>query len=561
MSPDHSRKRLRLVGYYRKSTDGQEASIPEQQDWARAKAKREGWDIVAEFVDEGISGSEFDRREGLWKMVAFCEEPPGGLPIDGMLFWNGNRFSRGDSIATAVPLQRLRDAGVNLLIGNDETIDLSSVLGRTLYLLKQEFAHSEFLRSHSENVARSQLRRAEEGQWPSGKVPYGYIRGEKGKLVPGDPEEVKWVKWAFNEYANKAVSLSELAKRLNDLGAKAPRNKKSKGKWRRDTLRLILKKRAYVGDIMWNDCHAGKFSRIKDGAAQRRPERKKRKRVKNDAADVVLVAGAHPALVDRDTFDRVQQKLKANRTGRSTPIQGGGVWVLTGLLRCGLCGEKMHGHKDTRKQGGKTCVYYQYECCSNSANGPGTCKDYSVLQDVVLKEVAETISASFTDPAKFARLQAQLEEVIRKEAQDCRVVVRDLDKRIADLDGKIRQGEENLLLISKDLIGGAEAALRRLQEDRGRLAKEREARTQTAKADAAAAARVAKAVNDLRAMAETITRKPPDVVRALLRELAVSITVHFDPSRPRHQSHYVGVELEMTPDAAYLLRPGVGAPR
>ena len=70
------------------------------------------------------------------------------------------------------------------------------------------------------------------------------------------------------------------------------------------------------------------------------------------------------AIIDRETFDAVQQRLP-KRQGSSTPRPKGGRFLLTGLIRCGKCGRAMHGRDyghDTRdvcsadfRQGSSCC--------------------------------------------------------------------------------------------------------------------------------------------------------------------------------------------------------------
>src|SRR5262249_6859198 len=72
----------RAVAYYRMSTGLQEASIAEQQAWVRQAARREGLELLAEFQDEAIAGSEIENRPGLQALVNFCQRRPRGQPVE-----------------------------------------------------------------------------------------------------------------------------------------------------------------------------------------------------------------------------------------------------------------------------------------------------------------------------------------------------------------------------------------------------------------------------------------------------------------------------------------------
>ena len=56
------------------SEDTQEASIPEQRQWAERAAPQHRVQIVRAFVDEGIAGDEIARRQGLQDLMSFCED-------------------------------------------------------------------------------------------------------------------------------------------------------------------------------------------------------------------------------------------------------------------------------------------------------------------------------------------------------------------------------------------------------------------------------------------------------------------------------------------------------
>src|SRR5437868_6276387 len=104
----------RGLGYYRKSTDDQEASIPEQKKWTHLACGRERINLCREFTDEGISGGKIDQRSELAALLAEAESAAArGEPYDCLVFWNFDRFSRADSIRTAALLARLMDAGVS----------------------------------------------------------------------------------------------------------------------------------------------------------------------------------------------------------------------------------------------------------------------------------------------------------------------------------------------------------------------------------------------------------------------------------------------------------------
>jgi DNA invertase Pin-like site-specific DNA recombinase len=93
---------LRAVAYYRKSNEDDGDSIDQQQQWARPACEREGVELVREFADHAKKGHETATRTDFHAMLAFCQEQARKrAPIDTVVCWHHNRFSRADSQETA----------------------------------------------------------------------------------------------------------------------------------------------------------------------------------------------------------------------------------------------------------------------------------------------------------------------------------------------------------------------------------------------------------------------------------------------------------------------------
>src|SRR5262245_40167100 len=187
------------------STASQQASIPEQKDWAARAVSQHGVEIVAEFQDDAIAGSEVERRPGLSALLAYCEQrATAEEPLAAVVVWDGDRLSRADSIRTAVVLDRLITAGVSKLLTAEGWIDLDSDVDRLMFNLKQDLSRSAYSKSLSKNVTRSALRRAREGRWVCARPPYAYVVGPDGHLAVADPAMAEAVHWIFVTYATTA---------------------------------------------------------------------------------------------------------------------------------------------------------------------------------------------------------------------------------------------------------------------------------------------------------------------------------------------------------------------
>jgi hypothetical protein len=133
MSENNSSEPRAAVAYFRMSTAAQEASVLQQREWARPAACKEGYELVAEFADEGIPGSEVERRANLQALIEFFEKRHRQKrPIRGLFVWDMDRLSRASSIRTAAILDQLTQAGLIHIHTADEVYDLEEDLDLVL---------------------------------------------------------------------------------------------------------------------------------------------------------------------------------------------------------------------------------------------------------------------------------------------------------------------------------------------------------------------------------------------------------------------------------------------
>jgi hypothetical protein len=147
-------------------------------------------------------------------------------------------------------------------------------------------------------------------------------------LVPSDdPEKVKLAKWLFQTYADQDIGLRLLANDLNMREIPGPRG----GLWHVGTIREMLKNETYAGDVVWPKRSMGKYHRI---AGTEIKQRSGKPGVRfNEAAERIEHRGILPALVDRQTWERVQEKLRRRR--RRTTSHNRRTW--TGSFSADCC--------------------------------------------------------------------------------------------------------------------------------------------------------------------------------------------------------------------------------
>ena len=347
--------------YARVSSDRQDVdlSVAAQLRALRDFAKNNGYSVAREYVDEAESGRIADRPQ-FRNMID--EGGKATAPFQVILVWKFSRFTRKREHAVAFK-SMLRRKGIRVVSITEHADD--SPTGKLMEAIIESV--DEF---YSENLAQEVVRgmreAASRGFFLGSKAPFGYTRvkvsdGVKERpTLEVDPVAAPIVKEIF-ESSRRGNGLKEICKELNGRGIT------NRGRrWQKNIVHYLLTNEAYTGTAVWG-------VKSKDEKAQ----------------DPVRVENAWPALVSRETFDLVQQGLHERAPTVQRPARVGSQYLLSGLLRCGVCGKPYSG------QGAKSGQFAYYVCASLFREGAGACTarylNASKVEDLVIEKVRERI--------------------------------------------------------------------------------------------------------------------------------------------------------------------------
>jgi DNA invertase Pin-like site-specific DNA recombinase len=520
----------RAALYFRMSDDRQEESIDRQKSQVLPYAEKHGYQVVREYVDEGITGSEIFRRKEFQRLLRDAQTGA----FDLILCDDQDRFGRFDSIDLGEIAAPLRRKGVRLETVAQGEIDWNSFTGRLSGLVNQEAKNQE-QHALSRRVLTQMLRMAEKGIFLGGPVPYGYRAvpdDDLGKRLLPDGRKAEVVKLVFDMY-DHGHTLGQIAEELYLRGVASP---SGAGRWSRNGLRKILKQRKYVGDWTWGVQRVGKRHRLTNG--QVKEARRGEGYGRNPPEDWVIVPDTHTPLIDREQFERVQAKLQGNQK-RTTPHTGGGTFLLGKLLVCGHCGALMLG----RTRHGQ----HVYECGGYQAYGKAHCNRNTVHEKPIVDFLIRRLQEAFLDPGHLQKLRgeiAALEEARRSEAN-----IAGLTRRLEKLDGKIRQGAGRLLELDKEDLADASAVMRDWRAERDRVACElHRIRTENLTGDLED--KISLAESALWKLRDALKAEDFPLLRQLLRELVSKIVLtwtHHKTPGGRNYSHLEGGVVYLRP--------------
>jgi site-specific DNA recombinase len=474
----------RCAAYARSSDDKQEASCPQQKQWALGKAKALGMELAAYREDDGIPGDVLD-RPGLEKLFDDLErEQKARRPIPVLLVFDQDRLSRATSWATGAIMERLTRLGVERIVTATEEVDLYDDGDRAIYGLKQDLTKRGYAKAVSKNIARAMPQYAARGCWNGGETPYGYrVAGEKYNrhLIPGPPEEVEAVVELFRLAAEGFLSTWALARLANQRGWPVPPASARRQRlletdraprWTASTVECILRQPAYVGVIRYGRRHTGKYHQATAaGPVERRGP-------SQEAAPPQLKEGCHEPLVERATYDRVQAVLTSRqvrrrrdpdpdpdpkaeerrkrrrerkRRGTRHPEQ----FLFRGKLTCACCGAPMQGCNEGGGHGYVCSTWKNRRDCSRN----------HVHEADLLERVADLLTRELDSPATLKRLRRRLESQRSGEGETLRLAVEKGKRHVADLVKKVEARTERLLDVEPDLVGDAQNVLRRTKSE------------------------------------------------------------------------------------------------
>jgi DNA invertase Pin-like site-specific DNA recombinase len=367
---------MKVALYARYSTDKQDArSIDDQLRRCRELSDGRKWEVVGVFIDEATSGAH-TMRAGLTDLLRLAKKRGA---MQGVVVDDQSRLARDLGSSINLIFNELPSLGVKLI--DCSTGRASDEAGSRALFAVNAIVTDQFL-----EMVRHETHRGMEGRAIAGLSTGGRTYGYKTIATrnPADPErplmeivideaEAATVRRIFGLYAEKC-SLKRLAAMLNDEGVAAPHDSGNGNKiglgWPHTTVRAILLNDSYLGKRTWN---RSKWVRV--------PGQKSRRRVERPQSEWKIVDAPHLRIIDDALWNAVHAKLhRRNAAGGNGRPAGEGVTgsLLSGLLRCGVCGGSMTLVCSKMKAGKR---YPNFGCTSHSQRGRAICSNGMLISE------------------------------------------------------------------------------------------------------------------------------------------------------------------------------------
>lgn len=331
-----TKQELKTALYARFSSDNQRSESIDAQVRAMERYCEHNHMIIVEiYVDEAKSATS-DKRPSFQRMI----EDSKNHAFDVVLVHKLDRFSR-NRYDSAMYKHTLKINGVRVfsvlenLDDTPESIMLEAMLE----------GMSEY---YSKNLAREVMKGLQENalqcKHTGGHPPLGYYVDENKKLAV-NKEEAEAVRLIFSRYAS-GYSYDEIITELNRKNYKT----KNGNTFRKNSLYDILINEKYSGVYVYNKSSSKNLYGKRNNHSYKQDD------------DIIRIPNGCPQIVDTETFNRVQDKIKENKqaAGRYKTKHK---YLLSGLVFCGECGRRMSGNRRYSGRNKSLCVTYR--CCTS----------------------------------------------------------------------------------------------------------------------------------------------------------------------------------------------------
>ena len=426
-------------------------SLEAQKERLMKFAEFQEMEVVREYCDAGKSGKSITGRPEFQRMLQDVSEERDGVAF--ILVFKLSRFGR-NAADVLNSLQFIQDYGVNLICVEDG-IDSSKDSGKLTITVLSAVAEIE-----RENILvqtmEGRKQKAREGKWNGGQAPFGYDLDSRNSTLVVNEEEAEIVRIIYDKFVHTDMGADAICNYLNQRGY-------TKKKVRGHELNYFA--RGLIMKILDNPVYTGKIAYGKNVTEKVKGTRDEYRRVKTD--DYLLADGLHEAIVDEETWEAAREKRKRTGVKWNKTHSLEHEHILSGLLKCPVCGAGMAGtvRRRKNKKSGEYKDDFYYRCQHRRKIDEEHFCDFkpSLNQNEINAEVEWFIRGMIADERFHEYIGERLQE---------KVDVSNLEEERDQLKGQLQQvvGAKNKLLVMLDALdAGDKHYARKLQDMQDRL--------------------------------------------------------------------------------------------
>lgn len=404
-------------------------SITNQRNIILEYITRNGFLLIDEYCDDGISGTTFDRPD-FKRMIEDCEKGR----INTIITKDMSRLGRDHIVGGDYMENYFLEHDIRYIAIND---DIDSTADNYSDLLQFKLMFNEYYPKDISKKVRSSINiKKKKGQFLGGIPPYGYNKDPNNKYhLVIDECSSKVVLRMFKMFAD-GNSLQKIARTLTSEHIPIPSvykdlNRGLKGAaygiWQTRTIDEILKNPTYIGNLT---------------QGRRKKVSHKSKKIKRTSKEQwITVENTHKPIVSKELFDLVQQIYETHKN----TTKGSNDELLKGLLYCKECGHTIGINKGSNNKLYCACNYYK------KYSKEDLCTPHSMPYEPLENEILKTIrslckksvnASNFETILKNNDSKKKLQDELKRKIDKHKMEIENSSKKIEDvymdkLNGKI----------------------------------------------------------------------------------------------------------------------------
>lgn len=403
--------------------DGMSGSIKNQQEILIKYAKENGFKNTRVFIDDGFSGTNFD-RPAFNEIMKFGEDGK----IGTLIVKDHSRLGRNRLVVGALMEEEFDCMGIRYIAIMDN-IDTKNGISDIIPM--QDLFNEWHAKNTSDKVRKVFQSKGKSGKPLTTNPPFGYMKSPNDKYQWIIDEPAAGIVRQIFKMCIFGLGPTQIANKLKEEKFLTPLaySESKKGNaisspdkryyWHDSTIAKILSKQEYCGATVNFRTKIKSF--------------KHKKKFERPQEEWIIFENTHPAIIDRETFATVQ-KLRSHRR---RPTRKGKLSIFSGLIYCADCGEKLYYCATNNYKENQA-----YFFCSSYRKNSDVCSAHYIREKIVYKLVLENMQRVFLNiqayEKKFARKQMDCyTEEKRKELAIKRSELSKIKKCIDEIDNLI----------------------------------------------------------------------------------------------------------------------------
>ena len=355
---------MNIVAYCRVSTNKEDQlnSLQTQKAFFEEYAKKNAYNLIKIYADEGISGTKTKNRKEFQRMMRDSENKL----FEMVVVKDISRLAR-NAVDFLQGIRYLKSNGVacNFVNANLTSQDSEMILGTLALVAQEESANT------SRRIKMSKKINAEKGRVPN--IVYGYdkTQGDYFNLAVNQKEK-DVVTRIYNLYIHEGYGASKIAMTLNAEGIRTKRN----CQWTQNAIVRILTNEIYTGRIINGKEEVADFL---TGIRTTRDER-----------DWLIIEKSELRIIDDETFAKAGETLtQRHKAYNLSHERQSNKHLFSTIIKCKHCGYSFRRRVRTYKN-----TYTDWVCSGRNANGTNSCCNKTAIYEA---DLTEAVSEYFTE--------------------------------------------------------------------------------------------------------------------------------------------------------------------